>query len=213
MAPIKIPRCEERKKVRWWEWETRVVHQTLTLIEKKKNELIYLFSTLIRAGVCRQRPLFCLSLLAEQQSTTWLWFSHRSAGERSGPRHPALWHSDYVGTDPSWATHPPLLFPGLAECNTSLTKSHFPFLSNFHTPTTTTPTIPSSPDWRDPWKKEELWWHAHDTFPSPPPLPAFPAALRLSPHELCRHVRLKPFNPDGTLLKEFALLKTCQLWH
>lgn len=25
---------KERKKVRWWEWETKVVHQTLTLIEK-----------------------------------------------------------------------------------------------------------------------------------------------------------------------------------
>lgn len=152
---------KERKKVRWW--ETRAVHQTLTLIKKKKIELIYLFSTLIRARVCRQRPLFCLSLLAEQQSTTWLWFSHRSAGERSGPQHPALWHSDYVGTDPSWAT-PPLLFPGLAECNTSLTKSHFPFLSNFHTPTTPPrPPHPFLPRLARPLKKGGLVvtcaWH------------------------------------------------------
>lgn len=31
------------------------------------------------------------------------------------------------------AEHPPPLFPGPWECNTLLTKSHFPFLSNFHT--------------------------------------------------------------------------------
>lgn len=32
------------------------------------------------------------------------------------------------------AEQPPPLFPGLWECNTLRTKSHFPFLSNFHTP-------------------------------------------------------------------------------
>lgn len=32
------------------------------------------------------------------------------------------------------AEHPLPLFPGPWECNTLLTKSHFPFLSNFHTP-------------------------------------------------------------------------------
>lgn len=30
-----------------------------------------------------------------------VWFSHRSAGERSAPLNPQLWHSDYVGTVPS----------------------------------------------------------------------------------------------------------------
>ena len=75
-------------------------------------------------------------------------FSHRSAGERSGPQHPALWHSDYVGTGPKPNTPPPL-FPGPWECNTLLTKSHFPFLSDFHTPVTPPPP-PNG--WHAPWK-------------------------------------------------------------
>lgn len=58
-------------------------------------------------GPCLQLGA-CLCLCWQSsKASTWFWFSHRSAGERSGPQHPALWHSDYVGTNPSWAAPTP----------------------------------------------------------------------------------------------------------
>lgn len=57
------------------------------------------------------------------------------------------------------AEHPLPLFPGPWECNTLLTKSHFPFLSNFHTP-----APPLSLPWLACPQKWELGWHAYDSF-------------------------------------------------
>lgn len=54
------------------------------------------------------------------------------------------------------AEQPPPLFPGPWGCNTLLTKSHFPFLSNFHTPAPLLPRLACP-------LKRGLWWHAHDS--------------------------------------------------
>lgn len=62
--------------------------------------------------------------------------------------------------------HPPPLFPRPWECNTLLTKSHFPFLSNFHTPAT---LPPPTPGWHGDWGVTCLW-----LFPSPLLFPSFP---------------------------------------
>lgn len=46
------------------------------------------------------------------------------------------------------AESPPPLFPGPWDCNTLLTKSHFPFLSNIHTPATPSPIAGMPPEKR-----------------------------------------------------------------
>lgn len=58
------------------------------------------------------------------------------------------------------AEHPPPLFPGPWQCNTLRTKSHFPFLSNFHTPAPLLPRLACP-------LKRGLWWQAYDSFHLP----------------------------------------------
>lgn len=94
--------------------------------------------------------------------------------------------------------HPPPLFPGPWQCNTLRTKSHFPFLSNFHTPA---PLLP----WLACPLKRGLWWQAYDSFH----LPYF------SHHSLeCFNVNsfffLHNFDLQTFLIKPFIFYRTFQ---
>lgn len=128
-----------------------------------------LFATLYLNSKSVQRPHWvhhCSVFVGKvPKNNLVLIFPQIHRDEKSGPQHPELWHCDYVGIGPSCNPHP--FFPGSWECNTLLTKSHFPFLSNFHTPV---------PLLRLAWPlKMGLGWHAYDSmlwtspyFPSPP---------------------------------------------
>ncbi len=68
------------------------------------------------------------------------------------------------------AEHPPPLFPGPWECNTLRTKSHFPFLSNFHTP------APLLPRLACPLKKGD-WGDMRMTLSISPTFPIIPLSI------------------------------------
>lgn len=146
---------------------------------------LYLFSSLISGDVCRQRPRS-------------VRLSGPCGGAQPGCDFPTdlLVRGVVLGTQrfgtltmlargPSWA-NPPLLFPGRGECNTSLPESHFPFLSNFHTPASAPP-----PCWRAPRKEDcsdirKAFFHR-----LPLLFPTFPQqCLGFSKREVCRHVQL-----------------------
>lgn len=100
--------------------------------------------------------------------------------------------------------NPPLLFPGRGECNTSLPESHFPFLSNFHTPgplpfPLLAPPTPSS-RWRAP-RKEDCGDMRKALFHRlPSPFPTFPPAVfRLFQARGLQTRSIRPFSCDGTL--------------
>lgn len=149
--PIKIPRCEKKKEKRS-DGETRVVHQTLTLIKKKKWTYIFVFHFNQSWCLQTEAPVLFVFVGEAAKHNLVVIFPQICRWEEWSPAPSALaqwlcWHR------PKLSTPTPILFPGLAECNTSLTKSHFPFLSNFHTPTPPSSLSLPPPTGETPGKK------------------------------------------------------------
>lgn len=173
---------------------------------------LYLFSRLISSDVCRRRPC-------------WVRLYGPSSGAQPGWDFPTdlLVRGVVLGTQrfgtltmlargPSGA-NPPLLFPGRGQCNTSLPESHFPFLSNFHTPTPLSRCPTLQPRWRAP-RKEDCGDMRKALFQCLPSLfPTFPPAVfRLFQARGLQTRSIRPFSCDGTLGRNVHFLKTRQLW-
>lgn len=123
---------------------------------------------LILLFVYSEYPFICTSLQRPLQAHRHLSLCWQSRKEQPGfdfptdlPVRGVVPSTQSFGTvtmlAQTQAEHPPPLFPGPWECNTLLTKSHFPFLSNFHTlaPLLRRLVCPM---------KRGLGWHAFDSF-------------------------------------------------